>query len=188
MKHTNNLSTTVHRIIGLLCLVVTCLFIQACNSNTKETQAEEKIEKEINVEVKEKISTADILAQEKKWAEALVANDMNTVGSIMHRDFRLIRAYGDAPPISKDMYLGMEGMSASSADVTSIKVSEEMDSITVAKVTMTLDWEQEGVGKLPPHFDMIDIWKKNNSGIWQILSRVSQVADKPYSEYENTEQ
>lgn len=187
MKHTNDLSPTAHRVLGLFYVVVTCFFIQACNSNTKETQPEENIEKEITVDVEEKKSTEDIIAQEKKWAEALVANDMNTVASIMHRDFRLIRAYGNAPPISKDMYLGMEGMSASSADVTSVNVSEEMDSIVVARITMTLDWEQEGVGKLPPHFDMIDIWKKNNSGMWQILSRVSQIAENPYSDKENTD-
>jgi hypothetical protein len=55
------------------------------------------------------------------------------------------------------------------------------EKVVVARVTWTLDWEQEGVGKLPPNFDMIDTWKKNENGIWQILSRVSQMLNEPYS-------
>ena len=113
--------------------------------------------------------------------KSIDSDDLNFVASIMHNDFRLIRAYGDAPPISKEMYLGMKGMSASSAQVTSVNISTKMDSIVVARVTWTLDWEQEGVGKLPPNFDMIDTWKKNENGIWQILSRVSQMLNEPYS-------
>jgi len=121
-----------------------------------------------------------ILAQEKAWATALLADDLDTVAAMMHRDFRLVRAYGDALPISKEMYLGMEGMSASTADVTSVIITEEVGPIVVARVTWTMDWEQEGVGKLPPHFDMIDTWVEDEGGVWRILSRVSQVADGPY--------
>jgi ketosteroid isomerase-like protein len=177
----------VQGIIALLCVVVTCFFLQACNRDTKETQSEDKIEKEIHVDLNETKVTEDIMFQEKKWAEALVDEDLNFVASIMHDDFRLIRAYGNAPSISKEMYPGMKGMSVSSAEVTSLNVCTEMDSIVVARTTWTLDWEQEGIGKLPPHFDVIDIWKMNQDGIWQVLSRVSQTVDKPYFDKKNNE-
>ena len=120
-----------------------------------------------------------IRAQEEAWAAALLAGDLEKVASIMHRDFRLVRAYGDSPPISKEMYLGMEGMSATSVDVTSVNITEDADSIVVARVKWSLDWEQEGVGKLPPHFDMIDTWTLGQDGVWRILARVSQIADAP---------
>ena len=181
MNYSRNLSKTGQRILGLLCTVVLCFLVQACKSDKKDTLPEANIVEQISK------TTNEILAQENAWASALVANDLKFVASIMHDDFRLIRAYGDAPPISKEMYLGMEGMSASSADVTSVNVSTEMDSMVVARVTWTLDWEEEGVGKLPPHFDMIDTWKKGEDGIWQILSRVSQMADKPYTNEKNNE-
>ena len=121
-----------------------------------------------------------ILAQEEAWAAALVVEDLDTVASIMHRDFRLVRTYGDAPPISKEAYLGMEGMSVTMADVTSVTVIEEVGSVVVTRVTWSMDWAQEGVGELPPHFEMIDTWIKDNDGAWRILSRVSHVADSPY--------
>ena len=121
-----------------------------------------------------------ILAQETAWAAALLANDLDTVASIMHRDFRLIRAYSDEQPISKESYLGMEGMSASAVDVTSVTISEHVGPIVVARVTWSLDWRQEGVGELPPHFDMIDSWIRGEDGVWRILARVSQIADGPY--------
>ncbi len=121
-----------------------------------------------------------ILAQEKAWASALVASDLPEVDSIMHRDFRLVRAYSDAPPISKEAYLSMEGMSASMAEVTSVALISETGPIVVARVTWSMDWAQEGVGKLPPHFDMIDTWMKGKDGVWKVLSRVSQIADGPY--------
>ena len=123
-----------------------------------------------------------ILAQEKSWAASLLANDLETVANLMHRDFRLVRAYSDEPPITKEMYLGMQGMSATSADVTSVKVTEKAGPIVVTRVTWSMDWQQEGAGKLPPHFDMIDTWVKGEDGAWQILSRVSQIADGPYKE------
>ena len=181
MNYSSNLSKTGQRILGLLCAVVICFLVQACNSDKKNTLPETNI-----VEQKSK-TTDEILAQENAWASALIAGNLDFVASIMHHDFRLIRAYGDAPPISKEMYLGMEGMSALSADVTSVNVSTEMDSIVVARVTWTMDWEQEGVGKLPPHFDMIDTWKRSEDGIWQILSRVSQIADKPHTNKKDAE-
>lgn len=120
---------------------------------------------------------ASILAQEKIWAAALVADDLDTVATLMHRDFRLMRTYGDAPPISKEAYLRMRGMSASSADVTSVVVTEDAGSVVIARVTWSMDWQQEGVGKLPPRFDMIDTWIKGEDGAWQILARVSQIAE-----------
>ncbi len=174
MNYSRKFLKISQRILILLCAVVLCFVIHACKSDTKDTRSETNIVEQISQ------TNDEILGQEKAWATALVANDLNFVDSIMHDDFRLIRAYGTAPPISKEMYLGMKGMSASSAQVTSVNVSTEMDSIVVARVTWTLDWEQEGVGKLPPHYDMIDTWKKSENGIWQILSRVSQMADKPY--------
>ena len=187
MNHSKHFFSTSHRIIGLLFIVVTCFLVQACKNDKNETNPETKIENESNEIALKSEAIEEILAQENAWAAALVANDMSTVASLMHRDFRLIRAYGDAPPISKDMYLGMEGMSALSADVTSLNISEELDSIVVARITMTLDWEQEGVGKLPPHFNMIDIWKKSDGGMWQILSRISQIAKEPYTDEKRTE-
>lgn len=182
MDFTKIINSNTNRKFGLFYLIIVCLLVSSCKNDKPENQTE--IKPENKVEVIEQMSKAaeEILAQENAWASALVANDLNTVESMMHRDFRLNRAYGDAPPISKEMYLGMKGMSASEADVTSVRISEEMDSIVVARVTWTMDWQQEGVGKLPPHFDMIDTWKKNKNGDWQILSRVSQIADKPYSE------
>lgn len=125
-------------------------------------------------------SEEQILVLEEKWAAALLANDLDTVSELMHRDFRLVRSYSDAPPISREMYLGMEGMSASSAEVTSVSITEEAGPVVVARVTWSMDWAQEGVGKLPPHFDMLDTWVKGEDGNWQILSRISQIADGPY--------
>lgn len=120
-----------------------------------------------------------ILAQENAWAAALVAGDLDAVSSIMHRDFRLVRTYNDAQPISKQSYLGMKGMSASAADVTSVTITEDAGPVVIARVTWSLDWQQEGVGKLPSHFDMIDSWIKGEDGVWRVLARVSQIADAP---------
>ncbi|WP_149277714.1 nuclear transport factor 2 family protein [Pareuzebyella sediminis] len=181
MTTSENLSAVFKHVPRILYLGILFCLVLSCTNKKKGTLSKSDIEKEINSESQQRKFTNEILAQETAWASALVADDLNFVASIMHNDFRLIRAYGDAPPISKDMYLGMKGMSASLAEVTSLNIATEMDSIVVARTTWTLDWEQEGVGKLPPHFDMIDIWKKNKNGIWQILSRVSQILDKPYS-------
>ena len=122
------------------------------------------------------------MTQEKAWASALLANDMNTLDSIMHRDFRLKRVYGDAFPIGKEMYLSMSGVSASKMDITYFEILEEFSDIIVLKAAMSMDWQQEGVGKLPPYALVIDTWKKREYGTWQVLSRVSQILDKPYSE------
>ena len=181
MNTSENSFTVSKRISRVLCLGILFCLVLSCTSEKKETTSDSSIEKTINSVAQQRQFTDEILAQEKAWTAALVSDDLNFVASIMHNDFRLIRAYGDAPPISKEMYFGMKGMSASSAQVTSVNISTEMDSIVVARVTWTLDWEQEGVGKLPPHFDMIDTWKKNENGIWQILSRVSQILDEPYA-------
>jgi hypothetical protein len=122
------------------------------------------------------------LTQEKAWASALLANDMNTLDSIMHRDFRLKRVYGDAFPNGKEMYLSMPSMSASKMDITYFEILDEFSDIIVLKAAMSMDWQQEGVGKLPPYALVIDTWKKSEHGTWQVLSRVSQILDKPYSE------
>ncbi len=123
-----------------------------------------------------------ILAQENAWAAALLAGDLDAVSSIMHRDFRLVRTYSDAHPISKESYLGMKGMSASAVEVTSVTITERAGPVVIARVTWSLDWQQEGVGKLPPHFDMIDSWIKGEDGVWRVLARVSQIADAPQDE------
>ena len=175
MTTSENLSTVFKHVPRILYLGILFCLVLSCTNEKKGTLSKSDIEKEINPESQQRKFTHEILAQETAWASALVADDLNFVASIMHDDFRLIRAYGDAPPISKDMYLGMKGMSASLAEVTSLNIATEMDSIVVARTTWTLDWEQEGVGKLPPHFDMIDIWKKNTDGIWQILTRLSKI-------------
>jgi hypothetical protein len=175
------LSTVFNLVPGKLCLGILLCSLLSCMSEKKETKSESNIDKEIIIDTQKIKFTSEVLAQEKAWASALVVDNLNFVDSIMHNDFRLIRAYGDAPPISKDMYLGMKGMSVSSAEVMSFAISSEMDSVVVARTTWTLDWEQEGIGKLSPHFDMIDIWKKNEDGLWQILSRVSQILNEPVS-------
>ena len=182
MNFTKKTYSNTNRKFGLFYLIIACLFVSSCIDDKPENQTEIKTENKVEVIEQMSKTAEEILGQEKAWASALVDDDPNNfVASIMHRDFRLIRAYGTTPPISKEMYLGMGGMSASSAQVTSVNVLTEMDSIVVARVTWTLDWEQEGVGKLHPHYDMIDTWKKSKNDIWQILSRVSQKADKPYT-------
>lgn len=120
-----------------------------------------------------------IRAQEERWAASLLKGDLDAVDALMHRDFRLVRAYSDQPPISKEAYLSMEGMSANSAEVTSVAIVDAAGPVVAARVTWSLDWEQEGVGKLPPHFDMLDTWVKGDDGVWRILSRISQLADGP---------
>jgi ketosteroid isomerase-like protein len=182
MNFTKASYSNTHLKFGLFYFIIACLLVSSCIDDKSENQTEIKDENKVeDIELNSKVEE-EILSLENAWASALVADDLNFVASIMHNDFRLIRAYGDAPPISKDMYLGMKGMSVLSADVTSVKVSTEMDSIVVARTTWTMNWEQDGVGKLPPHFDVIDTWKKNKNGEWQILSRVSQTVDKPYTE------
>ncbi len=185
MKYTKNTSTTIDRMLIPFCVVVTFFLLLSCNSDKKETPHETRVEKPTNI-IKDASKTADeILEQEKVWAAALVAysidsvNDLNTVDSLMHPDFRLKGVIGDQQPISKEMYLGMTGMSASLAKVTSVKILEEMGPIAVARVTWTMDWARNGV-KLPPYWDLIDTWIKREDGTWQILSRISQPADKPY--------
>lgn len=127
----------------------------------------------------DKLSPAGaVLAQEKAWAAALVEADLDTVADLMHPDFRLIRTYSDALPISKEAYLGMTGMSVEFVEVTSANI-EVVDNVAVAQATWSLDWSQEGVGKLPPHFKLTDVWLKSENGTWRIISRISQVADAP---------
>lgn len=125
------------------------------------------------------VETGPIMAQQEIWADALVANDMATVDALMHPDFRLVRAYGDGAPIDKASYLGMEGMSADSAEITSAEVVDVNGNVAVMRLTMSLDWQQEGYGPLPPHFKMTDTWMENEDGVWQILSRVSLLDDSP---------
>ncbi|EAZ81065.1 nuclear transport factor 2 family protein [Algoriphagus machipongonensis] len=182
MTTAEKITTAFKQVPRILYLGILFCLALSCTSEKKETVSEADIEQEINSGTPKRKFTKEILAQETAWASALVADDISFVESIMHDDFRLIRTYGDVPPISKDMYLGMKGMSASLAEVTSLNIVTEMDSIVVARTTWTMDWEQEGVGKLPPYFDMIDTWKKSKDGIWQIFSRISQVAEKPYTE------
>jgi ketosteroid isomerase-like protein len=119
-----------------------------------------------------------VMAQEQAWVDALLAEDLETVGALLHPTFRLLRVYADSPPIDKAEYLGMPGMRASSIKINSAEI-EVIDEVAVAQVSMTLDWEQEGVGKLPPDFKLTDIWLKNDAGTWQVVSRVSQLADAP---------
>jgi ketosteroid isomerase-like protein len=169
MNQSKNSFTVSKHISRVLCLGILFCLVLSCTGKKKAPISDSSIKTEINSDAQQRQLTDEIQAQEKAWAAALVSDDLNFVASIMHNDFRLIRAYGDAPPISKEMYLGMKGMSASSAQVTSVNISTKMDSIVVARVTWTLDWEQEGVGKLPPNFDMIDTWKKNENGIWHLI-------------------
>ncbi|MEO1136991.1 MAG: nuclear transport factor 2 family protein [Pseudomonadota bacterium] len=125
------------------------------------------------------LSAADaVMAQEKAWARALLADDLDTVSELMHPDFRLIRTYSDAPPINKEAYLGMTGMSADAVEVTSADI-EVVGGVAVAQATWSLDWSQEGVGKLPPHYKLTDVWLKGADGTWRIISRVSQIDDAP---------
>lgn len=183
MKSSKEYSDPFVRLLILLCISATIFLIQSCKSDIKEAQPDATILEKGNI-----TETADeILAQEKAWAAALVADDLDTVASIMHRDFRLVRVYGNAPPISKEMYLGMEGMTVSSADVTSVSITEEAEPIVVVRTTWSMDWEQQDIGKLPSHFDMIDTWIKSEDDVWQVLSRISQIADGPHRPQKNSE-
>ncbi len=124
-------------------------------------------------------STDPVMAQETAWTEALLANDMDAVDALMHPNFRLIRAYAEgAPAIDKAAYIGTPGMSANSIEITSVDI-EIIEKVAIAKLAMTLDWQREGVGKLPPHFDLTDTWLLGEDGTWRILSRVSQLAAGP---------
>ena len=120
-----------------------------------------------------------IKAQEARWAASLLKGDLDAVDALMHPNFRLVRAYSDGPAISKADYLGMKGMSANAAEVTSVSIVEQAGPIVVARVTWTMDWSQEGVGKLPPHFDLLDTWIRGEDGAYRILSRISQLTDGP---------
>lgn len=131
------------------------------------------------------VETDPIMAQEQAWADALVANDMAAVDALMHRDFRLVRAYGEDAPIDKATYIGMTGMSAESADITSAEIVDVNGNVAVVRLTMSLDWQQEGFGPLPPHFKMTDTWMESDDGVWQILSRVSLLDDAPPSSAAN---
>ncbi|WOI54212.1 nuclear transport factor 2 family protein [Parvularcula sp. LCG005] len=117
-----------------------------------------------------------ITDMENRWGAALLANDLDAVDALMHTNFRLVRVYGEQPPISKEMYLGMQGMSATSIEITSVAITEVAGPVVVARTSWSLDWQQEGVGKLPPYFDLIDTWIQTEDGRWQILSRISQLA------------
>ncbi|WP_411768508.1 nuclear transport factor 2 family protein [Winogradskyella sp. A3E31] len=180
MKSSKSTSTTIYQKLIATCALFTFFLLLSFKSNKNETPPETRIET-TNTIMKSASKTAEeILAQEKAWAAALLAYDLTTVDSIMHRDFRLKGVIGDQPPISKEVYLGMKGMSATVAEVTSVKIVEEMGSIAVARVTWTMDWARNGV-KLPPYWDLIDTWIKREDGTWQVLSRLSQPTDKPYN-------
>ncbi|HKK70089.1 MAG TPA: nuclear transport factor 2 family protein [Candidatus Krumholzibacteria bacterium] len=121
----------------------------------------------------------DVTARERAWAAALEApegTDLEAVDEIMHPDFRLLRTYGEAAPISKEAYLGMTGMDVHSAEITSSDV-RVTGHVAVAHVTMTMDWSQEGRGALPSHFELVDVWVQDDTGTWKVISRTSQLAD-----------
>ncbi len=180
MNYINNTSTTINKMLLPLFVVVSFFLFFSCNDNKKEIPFGTEVEIKDNAFEHTSKTADEILALEKAWAAALVAYDLTVVDSMMHRDFRLKGIKGDQQPISKEMYLGMTGMSASMAEVTSVKIIEEMGPLAVVRVTWTMDWEREGVGKLPPYWDLIDTWMKREDGTWQVLSRLSQPADKPY--------
>lgn len=177
MKSSKEYSAPFVRIQILLCISATVFLIQSCKSDIKETQPEATIVEKGNITETVSETADEILAREKAWAAALVAGDLVTVTSIMHRDFRLVRVYDNSPPFIKEMYLGMEGMTVSSADVTSVTVTEEAGPIVVSRTTWSMDWEQQGIGKLPSHFDMVDTWIKSEDDVWHVLARVSQIAE-----------
>ncbi|MEO0461832.1 MAG: nuclear transport factor 2 family protein [Pseudomonadota bacterium] len=113
-----------------------------------------------------------IMALEEQWADALKANDMTTVASLMHKDFRLVRVYGEAPPLTKDAYLGLEGMSVRSTSLTPLSIAYSGNVATLV-MDYTLDWSGPQ-GRLPPRFHIVDTWLKTDEG-WKILQRVSAV-------------
>lgn len=180
MKYSKNTSTIINRMLTVLFVLVAFFLLQAFDTKKTEKPLNTQVEM-ANKIIKQTSKTAEeILSQEKAWAGALLEYDLATVDSIMHRDFRLKGFIGDQQPVSKEMYLGMKGMSATLIEVTSVIIVEEMGPIAVARVTWTLDWARNGV-KLPPHFDMIDTWMKREDGTWQVLSRISQPVAKPYN-------
>ena len=186
MKNYRNFLSVLSKLFLLVSIPATLFLISSCENDKKEKNSKTTITETNNDNRKDLEITDEIIAQEKAWASALVANDLNTLDSMMHKNFSLKRVYGEDPSISKEMYLGMKGMSASSAEVTSVKMIEKMGPLAVVRTTWSMDWQQEGVGKLPPHFDMIDTWVKSKNNKWLILSRVSQIADKPYKDKKET--
>lgn len=180
MMNSKNFLSVLSKLFLLVSIPATFFLTSSCENDKKEKTSETTITKNENDNRIDMEIIDEITAQEKAWASALVVNDLNTVDSMMHKNFSLKRVYGEDPSISKEMYLGMKGMSASSAEVTSVKMIEIMGPLAVVRTTWSMDWQQEGVGKLPPHFDMIDTWIKDENNKWLILSRISQIADKPY--------
>lgn len=114
--------------------------------------------------------TDPIMVLEQQWVDALIANDMFSVGQLMHRDFRLVRSYGDAKPLTKERYLGLEGMSASSAKLVPYSVSYH-DRVATVVMDYTIDWRGPQ-GPLPPRFLIVDTWVMTDAG-WKIIQRVS---------------
>ncbi|WP_143186096.1 nuclear transport factor 2 family protein [Algoriphagus halophilus] len=187
MKTLENSSTAFKRNSRLFFLGILFCLVLSCKSEKNERASESNIEEVIDSGNHQREVAYKILAQEKAWAAALVANDLNIVEALMHRDFRLKRVYGDALPISKEMYLSMTGMSASKMDVTHFEILDVHDDLAIAKAAMSMDWQQEGVGKLPPYAVLIDTWQKSEDGTWQILSRVSQILEEPYTNHQMTD-
>jgi ketosteroid isomerase-like protein len=125
----------------------------------------------------EQRSPEAVVAQEQAWADALLKADMATVADLMHPHFRLVRAYGDAPPISREMYLGAQGMTVHSVEIERADVTF-MGDVAIVDMVMNFDWESAEHGQLPPRFRLTDTWLVDD-GQWKVIARVSQIAKEP---------
>ena len=119
--------------------------------------------------------TDEMLKLEQLWADSLLARDLETVGDLMHPEFRLMRIYGTdiyggQKPISKEDYLGMTGMSASMIELKPLSVTYYDDVATVV-LDYRIDWSGPQ-GPLPPRFYIVDTWVRTEDG-WKILQRLS---------------
>lgn len=124
-------------------------------------------------------TAVDLKAREQAWVDALVESDLAAFDEIMHPEFRLFRTEPEDVAISKRAYLQTPGMSVSCAEITSFDAEIIAGDVAVVHLTMSLDWQQEGRGPLPPHFELIDTWRRQEDGVWRVLSRISQPADAP---------
>jgi len=126
-------------------------------------------------------TVADLQAREQAWVDALMESDLAAFDEIMHPAFRLFRTQPEDVAIDKQAYLQMSGMNVSCAEITSFDAEIIAGDVAVVQLTMSLDWQQEGRGPLPPHFELIDTWRRQEDGVWRVLSRISQPAHAPPS-------
>ena len=113
-----------------------------------------------------------VLEVQQKWADALIAADLDTVSELMHPLFRLVRTYEGGSALSKAEYLALPGMKVYSASIQPLSISYHGNVATIV-LDYQVDWESPA-GKLPGHFKICDTMIYTD-GRWQVLQRVSEV-------------